>query len=86
MIDVIRILHIIVDFDHPADQVINIPFSNGQVGYRHLIIQIIFLIEFIATDWFQVVAPVIKELILKELPGIFNRSWIAGSHALEKIN
>ena len=77
--------NLVVDLNHPPDQVDNIPFGDRAVGNRDALGQIQFLVEFVAADPFQVVMALVEQLLHQESPGVVQRGRVARAHALEEF-
>ena len=80
MIDIVRAFQTIVDQDHPLDHLDQIVLAQRPVLARHNRVQSQSLIQLVATDTFQVIAPLIVQLPLQKLPRVVQRRRIAGPH------
>ena len=86
MVDIVFVFLLVVDHDHAANEVNDIPFGDAAVGNWNTIRQIQFLIEFIAAHSFEVVVTHIEDLLFKELFGVFEIRRVTRAHAPEEFD
>jgi len=86
VINIILVLSLVVDQNHAADEVNDIPGSNIAVRDRNAIHEVELLIELVAAHPLQVIMALVKELFFDECAGIIKGGGIAGAHALEEFD
>ena len=86
MVDVILFLGAVVDLDHVADKVDDVPLGDVAVLDRDPFGQVQFLVQFVAADAFQVIMTLVEELLFQKVTGIFQVDRITGAHLLEEFD
>ncbi len=84
VIDVIGRLDAVIDQNHAPDQADDVEFGDGAVRDRDVEIQL--LIQLVAAHPFQIIVPLIEQLLFQERAGVLQGSRIARTHALEELD
>jgi hypothetical protein len=83
VVDVVRILQAVVEADEVIDQGDEVSLGDDAHGERH--VQAEALVELVAADALQVVAPGVKDLGDEEFLGVAHGERIARAHALVEL-
>jgi len=86
VVDIILVLYFIVDQNHPADKVDDIPLGHTAVRNRDAAHQVKLLVQLIAANSFKVIMAAVKQLLLEKLPGILKVSRVARAHTFKELN
>jgi len=86
MIDIILVFTLVVDQNHAAYKIDNIPAGDVTVTHRDAVRQVEFLIQLVAPHPLQVIMTLVKQLLLQESACIFQRCRISRTHTLEEFN
>ncbi len=86
MIDIVFVLDLIINEDHAAHQIDNIPFGHAAVRNGDAVTEVKLLVQFIAANAFQVIVTHIEDLLFEELTGVFQVGRVTGAHAAEEFD
>jgi len=86
VVDIILVFGLIVDHDHAAHQIDDIPFGHTAIRNGDAVHQVKFLIEFVTPDAFQVIMTHIEDLLFEELLGVFEVGRVTRAHTSEEFD
>ena len=86
VVNIILFLGAVVDFDHVADKVDDVPLGDVAVCDRNTFGEVQLLVQFITANAFQVIVTLVEELLFQEVTGIFKGDRVTGAHLFEKFN
>ena len=86
VVNIILFLGAVVDLDHMADKVDDVPLRDVAVLDRNAFDQIELLVQLVAADPFQVIVALVEELFFEEFTRVFKVDRVAGAHLLEELD
>ncbi len=86
VVDVVGPFVTVVDQDHVPDEVDDVLLRDGAVGQGHDALHVQPLVELVAADGGQVIAPAVVQLLVQVLRGVVERRRVAGAHALVELD